>query len=286
VAGHPNLAVPAAWMRRFSPRLKTIVLAHGVEVWTPLPAFRRRALLKADIVVVPSSDTAKKLVEIQGVSPEKIRKLPWPLNPAFLRAAESPEKLQRPEGFPEGNVVLTIGRWSASERYKGADDLISAIAQMRDGGNDAQLVVAGSGDDLPRLRGLAVQLRIESRVYFFEKMSRVDIAACYAHADVFALPSSGEGFGLVFLEAMAFGKPVVAATAGGPMDIVEDGANGFLVPPKDVAAIALSLGRLLGDDRLRADMGRRALQTVHEKYRFEVFRENLEHILMECGLDR
>jgi glycosyltransferase involved in cell wall biosynthesis len=96
------------------------------------------------------------------------------------------------------------------------------------------------------------------------------------------LPSAGEGFGLVFLEAMAFSKPVVGASCGGTTDIVEDGINGLLVPPGDAGALAQALGRLLGDEPLRAGLGQRGAEIVRRKFQFAVFQSELEKILGEC----
>ena len=111
-------------------------------------------------------------------------------------------------------------------------------------------------------------------------MSNEEVAACYAHADLFALPSTGEGFGLVFLEAMAFSKPVVGAASGGTTDVVEEGINGLLVPPNNVGALAQALSRLLCDESLRAELGRRE-EIVRRKYQFAAFQSALERILDE-----
>jgi len=284
LAAHPHLAVPARWMKAVSPRLKVIVMAHGVEVWKPLASSRRRALLDADLVLAPSRDTLQKLVEVQDVPPEKVRQLPWPLNPGFLRMAAEPVDLPVPPEFPHGRIILTVGRWAASERYKGADELIGAIAQLHGSVAGLHLVAVGGGDDLPRLRKIAHELGVADRVHFLENLSREQIAACYAKAEIFALPSTGEGFGLVFLEAMAFSKPVVAAAAGGATDVVEDGINGLLVPPGDAARLAQALDRLLGDESLRGDLGKRGAEIVRQKYSFEVFEAELETILDASGL--
>ncbi|MFZ1974707.1 MAG: glycosyltransferase, partial [Candidatus Acidiferrales bacterium] len=131
IAGHPNLALPAAFMNSVSRRLKTIVISHGVEVWQPLSHIRRAALHRADLVLAPSRYTAQKLNEVQGLPDEKIRQLPWPLSPDFLALATDPTSLPLPHEFPQGRVILTVGRWVASERYKGVDDLIFAVAQLR-----------------------------------------------------------------------------------------------------------------------------------------------------------
>jgi glycosyltransferase involved in cell wall biosynthesis len=259
--------------------MKTVVMSHGIEVWKPLPGFRRRALVGADVVLAPSSDTAKKLIDVQGVARDKVRKLPWPINPAFLRMADSPASLPLPAAFPQGRVILTVGRWAASERYKGADELIRAVAQLQSEIPDLHLVAVGGGDDLPRLRKLAADVGVTGRLLFLENLSREQVGACYSRADIFALPSTGEGFGLVFLEAMAFAKPVVGASCGGTTDVVEDEVNGLLVRPQDSEQLAHSLSRLLRDESLRERLGRRGGQIAREKYRFDIFQSELERIL-------
>ena len=284
-AGHPYLAVPADLMRRFSSRSKTVVFAHGVEVWQALPGYRRRALARADLVIAPSRFTVEKVIGVQGVAPDKTQRIAWPLSPSFLQLAEAPADLPVPSAFPQkALVILTVGRWANSERYKGADDLIRAVAQLRGIHADLQLVAVGGGDDLPRLRALANTLGIANRVHFLENLTREEIAACYAQADLFALPSTGEGFGLVFLEAMAFSKAVVGVAWGGTTDVVEDGVNGLLVPPRDPGALEQALGRLLGDESLRKQVGRRGAEIVRQKYRFDIFQAELETILGKPSL--
>jgi glycosyltransferase involved in cell wall biosynthesis len=176
-------------------------------------------------------------------------------------------------------VILTVGRWVIAERYKGADELIRATAQLSARIDDLHLAIVGTGNDLPRLRALADESGIVDRVHFIEVLSTEDLGACYAHCDVFALPSTGEGFGLVFLEAMAFAKPVVGAAAGGITDIIQDGQNGFLVPPHDPEQLARKLEVLLRDKSLRTRFGRCGSEIVHRDYSFDVFRARLEELL-------
>jgi glycosyltransferase involved in cell wall biosynthesis len=159
--------------------------------------------------------------------------------------------------------------------------LIDAVAQLRGTFPDLHLVAVGQGDDLPRLQKLAAACGVTGCIHFLENLSREELAACYARADVFALPSTGEGFGLVFLEAMAFAKPVVGIACGGITDVVEDGINGLLVPPGDTVVLAQSLGRLLSDELLCAKLGACGAVTVRRKYQFSVFQSELENILGE-----
>jgi len=219
---------------------------------------------------------------VQGVPQEKIRRLPWCLSPSFLAMADDRDKLPEVPGFPRGRIVLTVGRWAASERYKGVDLLIGAVAQLRGTQPDLHLVAVGSGDDLPRLRALAHSLGVSGVVHFFENLSREEIAACYARADLFALPSTAEGFGLVFLEAMAFSKAVVGAAAGGSVDVIEDGVNGLLIPGNDPAHLGHALDRLLRDEAFCAELGRRGAEIVRQNFQFSGFLAELERIVTDC----
>jgi phosphatidyl-myo-inositol dimannoside synthase len=281
VAGHPNLAPIAVWMQKMSPRARAIVMAHGVEVWQPLPLIRRAAIKAARLVTGPSTDTIQKLVGVQRVASPNARLLPWPLNPDLLRLTTQ-ANLPLPAAFPQGKIILTIGRAAASEQYKGTDDLIRAVAQLDSEMLDLHLVFVGAGDDLARLRKVASESGASRRVHFLQSLSREELAACYARADLFAMPSAGEGFGLVFLEAMAFGKPVIAAACGGVLDLVQDNVNGLLVPPRDSAALTAALCRLLQSESLRSTLGARGASMVQEKYRFDGFERSIYRLLEEC----
>ena len=282
LAAHPHLAPPAAWMQRLRPSLRILVMAWGIEVWKPLTPSRRKALHAARLVTAPSSDTANRLTTVQSLHASKVRRLPLPLSSDFPDMAQQ-QSLPVPPQFPRGRIVLAVGRWAANERYKGADELIRAIPKLRQSIPDVNLVAVGTGDDLPRLRAIAAELHIEDRVHFLENLTNQELAACYAHCDLFALPSTGEGYGLVFLEAMAFAKPVVGVAAGGVTDIVRDAENGFLVPPANSERLVQALEKLLLDDSLRARLGRAGAEIVRRDYTFHAFRARLEQILLECA---
>ncbi len=281
VAGHPNLAPTAVWLQRMSPRGSAVVMAHGVEVWQPLALVRRATIRHAWIVTAPSTDTIQKLIDVQRVPRARTYLLPWPLNPDFL-ALTGRDDLRPPTGFPDATTILTIARAESSEQYKGTDDLIRAVAKLQSEVADLELVCVGGGDDLPRLQSLAKDLGVATRVQFFQRLSREEIAACYSRAQIFAMPSAGEGFGLVFLEAMAFGKPVIAAACGGALDLIEDGVNGLLVPPRDSAGLTLALRRLLENESSRSRLGANGAAIVREKYRFGSFQYQLEQLCERC----
>ncbi|HEV2618203.1 MAG TPA: glycosyltransferase [Candidatus Acidoferrales bacterium] len=274
-AAHPYLAPITAAMHVLAPRARIIVGTHGIEVWQPLSTIRRKALRSADIVLAPSSDTARKLTDIQGVRAEHVRRLPWPLDPEFLGLANSPDRLCRPRQFPQGRIVLSVGRWAANERYKGADLLIRVVSELTREFPDLHLVFVGTGDDLPRLQELARRTAAPDNIHFISNLSRHELAACYAACDIFALPSTGEGFGLVFLEAMAFQKPVIGTSSGGIPDIVENGVTGILIEPENPGSLSSALHSLLSNDAARVRIGQQGAEAVRSRYNFESFRNAL-----------
>jgi phosphatidylinositol alpha-1,6-mannosyltransferase len=275
LAAHPNLA-PVAWaLKAGSGRARAAVFAHGIEVWEPLPMLRRRALRRMDLVFAPSVDTAEKVVQKQGVLPAKVRQLAWGLDPEFFAATKN-NPAPRPRSFPPGRVVLAVARLAASERYKGIDELIQILPRLAPAVPDLHLVIVGDGDDRARLEHVAASAGVRDRAVFLGVLEREDLIACYRHADVFALPSSGEGFGLVFLEAMALGKAVVGGAHGGTPDVIEDGVTGFLVRQEDTERLAELLRRLLTDEVLRCRLGSEAREFVERNFLFEHFRARLE----------
>jgi phosphatidylinositol alpha-1,6-mannosyltransferase len=284
LAAHPNLAAVAIVIRFFSPSTKIIVMSHGIEIWERMPIHRHRALLSCDIVIATSKYNVQKLIHLQKIPARKIRLVPWPLSPTTLQLADANVELPVPNTFPRGRVILTVGRWSANERYKGADQLIRAVAELRRALPDVQLVVVGNGDDLPRLKQIATDLAVNEATHFLGDLSREELAGCYKSAELFAMPSTGEGFGLVFLEAMAFRKPIVGVAAGGSVDLLIDGVNALVVRPHDSFALVSALEKLLRDKTLADQLGHRGGEIVRDKYRFDGFEHNLKRILVECGL--
>lgn len=279
IASHPNLAPLASGMRLLSRNSRIIIFTHGIEVWRPLSFIRRHALRQANVVIAPSTDTAGKLSGVQRVQDNRILKLPWPLDPDFLALANESGMLLSPESFPRGLVVLSVGRWAASERYKGADFLIQAVAGLAAEFPDLRLVLAGSGDDIPRLQEIARNSGHAPRIHFLTNLPREALAACYAKADIFALPSSGEGFGFVFLEAMAMKKPVIGTALGGIPDIVRSGETGIFVDPENPTSLVAALRELLSSPDLRKRMGGRGSELVRTRFSFEGFQNELRSVL-------
>jgi phosphatidyl-myo-inositol dimannoside synthase len=286
VAGHPNLAPVVAAMRLVSvqlgtPRIKSIICTHGVEVWEPLTRIRRMALRRADVVLAPSKYTADHVAAIQRVAVEKIRVLRWALDSQFESLASHAGKSAAPANFPEGRVVLTVGRWRADERYKGMDTLITALPRLLPRWPELQLAMVGEGDDREWLKNLAEENGVDRHVHFLSGLSYEELASCYAHCEIFALPSKGEGFGLVYLEAMACGKPVIGGAHGGAPEVIDDGQTGYVVPHGQAGQLATAIETLLANPALGHEMGRRGKERVDHEFRFNVFAKSFRKILRD-----
>jgi glycosyltransferase involved in cell wall biosynthesis len=281
VAGHPHLAPVAEGLKFLAPGAKSIIWTHGLEVWEPLSLVRRRALRNADLVLAPTQDTANQVATQQDVPRERIRVLPWALDPQFEELLLPTPQPALPLEFPQGQVILTVGRWSTGERYKGMDTLITALPRLLTEWPALQLVAVGEGDDQSWLEQIADGRGVRRHVHFLSGLSYAEIAACYQACEIFALPSRGEGFGLVYLEAMACGKPVIGGAHGGAPEVIEDGQTGYLVEHGDVGQLATSLETLLADPGLAQQMGTRGRERVERDFRFAVFAETLKNILRE-----
>ena len=290
-AVHPNLA-PVGWLVKKRTGARLAVVAWGTDVWERLPLHRQWPLRRADAVLAISRHTAEQVEKIQGVDAARIHLMPLALEPAFWDRAQNVGEVRLPPGFPPGSTLLTVTRLAANEGYKGVDTVIQALPQLARAVPDVQYVVVGDGDDRPRLEALGRTLGVADRVHFLGWRDALspDLVACYANCDVFVMPSRGEGFGLVFLEAMAFGKPVVGGAHGGTADVIEDGVTGFLVCHGDIERLTQVLATLLRDRGLRQEMGQRARASVQGKFLFAHFEARLRKLVedlvagrQECG---
>ena len=208
-------------------------------------AFEKRHVQAADLVLSTSAYAASRIVEEYGVPGERIRVVPEPI---ALDRWESALAAARPQPRP-GPVVLCVAHLYPRKQV---GSLVRAMTLLR---APALLRIVGTGPELPKLEALARDLDVADRVTFLGHLPFAELAAEYRAADVFCLPSVQEGFGIVFLEAMAAGLPVVACQAAAIPEVVPDWECGVLVPPRDVPALAFALDRLLTDRSERRRLG-------------------------------
>ena len=251
------------------------VFLHGIEAWRPLPDELEAVLKGAALRVANSAFTAER---VQSVHPGIGEVLPCllALGNEKLWANCSNDQIAWELG---DRAVILVARMSASERYKGHDQLIAAWPAVVARVPDARLVFVGEGDDVPRLKGLVRAAGIPPSVIFTGFVPEAALTALYRHAAVFAMPSRGEGFGLVYLEAMAERLPCIGAIEDAAGEVIVDGATGFLVPQSDREALTERLVRLLTDESLRRRMGDAGQRRVHDRFTYGAFSRRVLSII-------
>jgi D-inositol-3-phosphate glycosyltransferase len=225
-------------------------------------------LVRADRVIAVSQHVADQAVQL-GADARRLHVIPSGVDVERFRPRDR-QRARRTLGLPaDARIVVFVG---TLEARKQVDRLLAAMPAVREAVPNARLVVigtgdhAGSGDQMPLLEHMVGELGLSEAVHFAGRVPEEDLVDWYAAADVFALPSSSEGQGIAALEAMACGVPVVASAVGGLLTFVEEGRNGFLVPSRDVPALARRLIEVVTDPHLRDRMGANACQIAKQRF--------------------
>jgi phosphatidylinositol alpha-1,6-mannosyltransferase len=223
--------------------------AHGTDIWSDRRDGVRRAIEAADQVTTVSRASRKHLLDWVDLAPERVRVLPNTVDERFVPGPPSPELRQRLQLGP-GPILLTVGRLAASERYKGHELVFAALPTLRERFPDLVHVVVGEGDDRARLEKRASELAGDPRaVRFLGYVPDEELPDLYRLADLFVMPSSDEGFGIVYLEAAACGLRVIGGAGGGSGDAIPDDRVGAIVDPVDRDGLIEAVKRLLQQGR-------------------------------------
>jgi glycosyltransferase involved in cell wall biosynthesis len=266
INSHVSLG-PLVWAATRGSQIPWWTIVYGIEAWGNLWPQDEWALQHSSGIISISHWTKKILVD-RGYSPSQIEIIQPPLPDDFGHLSYHPSSENRPF------TCLTISRLDAKERYKGQDHVLKALAKLRRFVPSLSLkyIIQGDGSDRSRLETLCRELALEDWVTFRSAVKdRKELEATYRSADLFVMPSrfgrwdgswKGEGFGIVYLEAAAFGVPSLAYDCGGVTDIIVDGENGFLVPPDDIDALAEGILRLAQNRSMTREMGKKAHERV------------------------
>jgi glycosyltransferase involved in cell wall biosynthesis len=239
--GHLHL-VPFALLARRLTGAPVAVQVHGIEAWAPTEKWLANQLAgRVNAFISVSETTKERLVEWSGLAPEQGVVVPNTIDFGGLTPGpKSPELLDRYE-LHDRYVLMTMGRLVGKERRKGFDRVLEALPAVADKRPDVSYLIAGKGPDQPRLEQKAEDLGVRDRVTFTGFVPEREKADHFRLADLFAMPSEGEGFGLVLLEALACGTPVVASTQDGGREAVAEGEFGRLVDSNDSTAVVEAL---------------------------------------------
>jgi len=286
IVGHLNFAVVSDWLDRYF-GVPSWIVTYGIEAWGVERPALRRALARASCVVSISRYTAQRLILEQGLDPERLAILPCTFDPDLFQPRERSPRLLASLGLlPEQPILLTVARLAGRDRYKGYDLVFSALPGILAEIPDVHYVLVGEGDDRARIERRVRELGIERHVTLAGFVPDDELADYYNLCSLFAMPSKREGFGIVYLEAMACGKPSIAGNRDGARDALADGELGVLVDPDDASAFGAAAVEVLSGrhpNRVVYDSGELRRQVV-ERFGPASFRRRLEAILDSHGL--
>lgn len=275
ICGHINL-LPLSALASFWYRKPLVLIIHGIDAWDkPKSVMARLTVSLIDSFISVSNFTKSRFLAWSGLSEEIGTIIPNSIDTGRFSPGPRRKDLNESLGLDGKTVLFTLGRMSAHECYKGFDEVIEALPRLAQEIPNIIYMVGGDGDDRARLEQKASDLGVADRVVFTGFIPESDKTDYYRLADVFVMPGRGEGFGIVYLEAMACGIPVIASTADASREAVRDGMLGEVVDPDNqdelISAILSSIHRK-----------ERTVPEGIEYFSFERFEERWFELLENC----
>lgn len=236
--------VPVAWLIAKLTGAPWVLCLYGYEGWQRTG--RRlvdRLASKADRYLSISQLTLDRFREVWPVDPARCVIVPNAIHLDQFGAGLKNSALEARYGLVGKRVLMTFGRMDPSEQAKGFDRVIALLPRLREKIPNISYLACGDGGDRPRLETLATEAGVRDLVVFAGRIDEAEKADHYRLADLYVMPSKSEGFGFVFLEAMACGIPVIASTIDGGREAVRLGALGQMVDPYDAEALEQAILR-------------------------------------------
>ena len=249
ICGHINL-LPFTFVAAERRRVPLLLIIHGVDAWTPTGRkITDRLVRHIDHFVVVSDFTRQRFSKWSGLDPHRGIVIPNCIDASAYGPGDKRVDLLERYGLEDRRVLFTLGRMSAQERYKGFDEVLEVLPDLLKTDPDLAYLIAGDGDDRPRLEEKARALGLSDRVVFAGYVDESEKVDHFRLADAFVMPGRGEGFGIVYLEAMACGVPVVASSLDASREAVLDGELGEVVDPSDAEDLKRGIRAALGRER-------------------------------------
>jgi len=250
IISHINL-LPVAWLiKLFSPRTRLIMFAHGIEIWGIPLGLKKKMLYACDQILCVSYFTKKRVKELYSIPENKLEVLNNCLDP-FLPSINTINRLPQIRNRygikSDSKVIFTLTRLNSNERYKGYDRVVEAISLLKNEFPELRYVIGGCYDleEKKYLDEIIERLGLKGSIIFSGFIPDSDLPAHFRMADIYIMPSTQEGFGLVFIEAMYYGIPVIAGNSDGSVDALLEGALGSLVDPMNINEIKNAIKNIL-----------------------------------------
>jgi phosphatidylinositol alpha-1,6-mannosyltransferase len=245
ICGHLYL-LPAAWLlaRRRGARLALII--HGIEAWGPSrKVLPNRLARSVDAFISVSRYSAERFTRWSKVPMDRGFILPNCVDLNKFQPRGRDAVLLERYGLQSSKIIMTMGRLASEERYKGFDEVIEIMPLLLKRFPTVKYLIVGDGPDRPRLESKVGALGLSNRVVFTGYVPESEKVAHYNLADAYVMPSMGEGFGIVLIEAAACGVPVVGSQADGSREALLDGRLGHLVDPRDPDELLRTVANIL-----------------------------------------
>jgi phosphatidylinositol alpha-1,6-mannosyltransferase len=271
---HVLLVPLAAIASLLAPGLRHVLFVHGTEVWEGPRQIRGRIVISViQRIASVSSFTALRMGRTYGLSQRRFALLPNAIDIAENNCGRTLLQFQA----LGKHRLLTVSR--LTDRYKGHERVITSMKKVLEAFPETHYYVVGDGPLLEELRMHARQLGVARNVHFLGHLDDDALNALYEKCHLFVMPSKGEGFGIVFLEAWKHKLPVIAGNQDASAEVIQQDVNGLLVDPDSPEEISGAILALLGDDNRRRRLGEAGYTTLSEKYTHQQFRERLAKII-------
>jgi phosphatidyl-myo-inositol dimannoside synthase len=275
VWNHVSLAALLPFLKPLLWNRGNILITYGTEAWDEtLSPWKKRSFAFMDEIWTISSYTKEKMIRSHGLDDAKIRVFPCCISNREEKYFSDP--------YPTGRFdIMTLLRLDRSRKLSAVFNIVDALPVLQEKGVPVHFTVVGRGNDEENVRRYVEERGMMEHVTFtgFVKDARPYLKYC----DLFTLISDGEGFGIVYLEAMEYGKCCVAAKDCGSQDVVLDGKTGVSVAVDDIPAVEMALLKLAGDDNLRNSMGEKGQNHLFQNFTFDSFMKNQRNLLERWG---
>jgi phosphatidylinositol alpha-1,6-mannosyltransferase len=285
ILSHINLSLIGWMIYLLNPKCQIWLIAHGIEVWRPLKLWKKSIWKICDRIISVSQFTQHKVIALHQASPHRCVVVNNILDPFLI----IPEHFPKPEYLLERykinanqKVIFTLTRISISEHYKGYEQTIKAISELKKTRKDIKYILAGPYDEAEKARilQLVADYDLSDNFILAGYIKDQEFADHFLLADLFVLPSKKEGFGIVFIEAMAFGLPVICGNLDGSVDAVRNEEMGTAIDPDDLEALKQAILQKLNSLLTIAE--RRNIQQQCLKYfNQELYMQTLDSLINE-----
>ncbi|HEY2581884.1 MAG TPA: glycosyltransferase family 4 protein [Mucilaginibacter sp.] len=239
VISHINMSIVGLLIKLTNPKCKILLIAHGIEVWRPLNTIKKRFLKHCDKIICVSNFTKQQMINKHQALPSKCIVLNNAVDPFIKLPAtfNKPNNLLKRYNLTGDNyVIFTLTRLASSEQYKGHDQVIKAIGRLKNQFPGIKYMLSGKYDDNEeaRIQRLIDEHHVQEHVILTGFIEEKDLPDYFLLADLFVLPSKKEGFGIVFIEALLYGLPVICGNSDGSVDAICNGKLGKAIDPDDL----------------------------------------------------